>query len=923
MKRGRTYGGYLLLIGLMLLAFWLRLHNISAFSFWTDEGLTPLRSSYSIAQILRNEIIIQGVITKDTHPPFYYLTIHVLRPLFGETDLAYRYPSLLASLLLVPLLYQFGRRLGGRGMGWVAAGLTAVNPLHVWYANEARMYSLYVLLMAGAAYALWRAVSGGELRRWLPLYLLLAGLGLYTHYTAVFLIAFQAPFWVWLLWRQGQQKLIIGAGLVGLLAAIPLIPVTIPRLFTGAEAHYSYVSPLIMLQDVVRFFSLGMTVDFNQIGSQLLTLISLGLLLLGFYAAGGWKPRTFLASYLLAVVFGLMAGSLLKPMYQGVRHIMVGSPAFLLLLAWGLCFAWAQSWRETAVRPLWITLFVVGALAALAGPAVALHNLYNRHDLYAKDDFRALIRSIERQAGGNDVVVHNNAILLPLHAHYQRREDLPVTAVPRYPTHAADAEPDLLALTETYDRIWLVTDPPADDRDNERLVQRWLASELSQIATLGAHSQRGIVEALAFSAAPLATSGLPAEAQPLDTQWPELPALRGILLAGAQPITRPALWFALFWEAAGGLPPPTMLRFSLQDQNGREWFAANHPLQPDASKAWPETGLIRFEYALVPPPGLPPGDYRLLAQPLDGAGAAASLTTLRFAATSAAHMGPFDLDRQIRFANGLRLAGWETADLGVRPGHTLPLTLYWQTETPLSLEGLRYELTVLEPDGGVLREQSDRPGAAWLPQIAPGALVREQTGLFIRPDVEPGRYRLRWRLLDEGAAVPGRPFWRPWSSETITLGEIEVIPWPIETTLPDGLNRTDASFGPAINLYGYTLETVEGESPQLTLSLTWQAQAKPDDSYLLFVHLVSAADGTMLSQADRVPGDGLRPTSGWRAGEVIRDSVVLPIPANALSGDYRLFVGFYQPERDMRLPVMVGGTPQPDGQLLLTTVTLP
>lgn len=921
MKRGKTYGGYLLLIGLMVLAFWLRLHNISAFSFWTDEGLTPLRSSYSIAQILRNEIIIQGVITKDTHPPFYYLTIHALRPLFGETDLAYRYPSLLASLLLLPLLYQFGRRLGGRGMGWVAAGLTAVNPLHVWYANEARMYSLYVLLMAGAAYALWRALSGGELRRWLPFYLLLAGLGLYTHYTAVFLIAFQAPFWVWLLWRQGQQKLIIGAGLLGLLAAIPLIPVTLPRLFTGAEAHYSYVSPIIMFQDVVRFFGLGMTMDFHQMGSQLLILIALGLLLLGLVAAGGWKPRVFLFSYLLAVVFGLMAGSLLKPMYQGVRHIMVGSPAFLLLSAWGLCFAWAQSWRKTAVRPLWIALFVIGALAALIGPAVALHNLYNRHDLYAKDDFRALIRSIERQAGGNDVVIHNNAILLPLHAHYQRRADLPVTAVPRYPTHAADAEPDLLALVESYDRIWLVTDPPADDRDNERLVQRWLASELHQIAALGAHSRHGIVEALAFSATPLVMSGLPAEARPLDTQWPELPTLRGITLADAPPITRPTLWFALFWEGGDG-PPPATLRFSLQDQTGREWFSANHPLQPDASKTWPEVGLARLEYALSPPPGLPPGDYHLLVEPLDG-GSPASLATLPFAATDAAGAGPLALSRRIHFANGLRLAGWEAADLGVRPGHTLPLTLYWLADAPLSLEGLRYELTVLEPDGDTLREQSDRPGAAWLPEIAPGTLVREQTGVYIRPDVEPGRYRLRWRLLDEGVVVPGRPFWRPWSGETITLGEIEVIPWPIETTLPDNVIRAAAAFGPAMTLYGYTLDRIEGESPQLALSLTWQAQAKPDDSYLLFVHLVSAADGTILSQADRVPGDGLRPTSGWRAGEVIRDSVILPIPAAAPPGDYRLLVGFYQPERDMRPPVMVGDILQPDGQLLLTTVTLP
>ena len=56
---------------------------------------------------------------------------------------------------------------------------------------------------------------------------------------------------------------------------------------------------------------------------------------------GAFSPAllrpAFLLTWLLAVPLGLIIGSaLFKPMYQGVRHIMAGSPAFLLLVGLSL-----------------------------------------------------------------------------------------------------------------------------------------------------------------------------------------------------------------------------------------------------------------------------------------------------------------------------------------------------------------------------------------------------------------------------------------------------------------------------------------------------------------------------------------------------------------------------------------------------------
>ena len=158
------------LLLICLLGYGLRTYQLDHFGFWQDEGLTPARAGNSVLEILRNVIVVQGTVTTDTHPPLYYLLIHLLRPLLGASDFAYRVPSALLGLLLLPLLYQLGRRIHSRQLGLLAALLAAINPLQIWYGQEARMYTLAALLLAAAAYALWRGLTTPQVGRWLALY---------------------------------------------------------------------------------------------------------------------------------------------------------------------------------------------------------------------------------------------------------------------------------------------------------------------------------------------------------------------------------------------------------------------------------------------------------------------------------------------------------------------------------------------------------------------------------------------------------------------------------------------------------------------------------------------------------------------------------------------------------------------------------
>ncbi|MCB9421595.1 MAG: hypothetical protein H6667_17450 [Ardenticatenaceae bacterium] len=67
-------------------------------------------------------------------------------------------------------------------------------------------------------------------------------------------------------------------------------------------------------------------------------------------------------------------------------------------------------------------------------------------------------------------------------------------------------------------------------------------------------------------------------------------------------------------------------------------------------------------------------------------------------------------------------------------------------------------------------------GTIWLTIWPTNMPIAEPTSLYFRPEFEPGRYQLRWRLANGSQVIGGRPFWRPWAGDANVLGEIRVKP---------------------------------------------------------------------------------------------------------------------------------------------------
>ena len=191
--RGQGLREWWPLATLVLLAAALRLATLDLQSFWYDEAFTPVHVLHpSLLATLRS------VVHTENTPPLWYVIAWADARVLGTGEIALRLSSALAGIATVPVAWAIGRELTPRRATAIgAAAFVAVNPLFVWYSQEARAYGLFVFTSALAMLCFLRALHSATPRR-LTAFAVTASLALLSHYFAAFLLA---PMIVMLLFR--------------------------------------------------------------------------------------------------------------------------------------------------------------------------------------------------------------------------------------------------------------------------------------------------------------------------------------------------------------------------------------------------------------------------------------------------------------------------------------------------------------------------------------------------------------------------------------------------------------------------------------------------------------------------------------------------------------------------------------------------
>ncbi len=305
-------------------------------SIWFDEAYSIFVSKTSPVEIIR-------LVGLDTHPPLYYLLLHVVGQLSDWQTTALRVWSVIwlgGSVLLAAAL---AKRLSGPRAGLVAALFVSLAPLLIRYGFEIRMYSLASCIGLAATYVLVRAREADASRRWWLLYAVLVATGMYTLYYLALLWVTHA-LWLWWVSRKQRsatrlfrQPWMLAYG-VAIVLFLPWLPTFLKQTTNGALAPIGRPMNLEQLIGVLSFNALYKPLwQLDMLDTLLVIEVFVMIVVLSWRMARQLKKSArdhllLMGAYMAVPIVVLMIVSFVRSMYveRYLSHIAVG---FLIYIA--------------------------------------------------------------------------------------------------------------------------------------------------------------------------------------------------------------------------------------------------------------------------------------------------------------------------------------------------------------------------------------------------------------------------------------------------------------------------------------------------------------------------------------------------------------------------------------------------------------
>ena len=471
---------------ILSLATFLRLFRLGTQSLWLDEAFSLILAQQGWSSIIANT-------ARDTMPPLYYLLLHPFLSV-NNSEASGRLLSALLGILTIPVIWSLGRRLFGRRVALLSALLLAINPFHIYYSQEARMYSqlgLFGLLAALCFFAAWQE---GQARYW-AVFVLSATATLYTHNTA-FLLFLALGFFALLHWRQAwQRRKELALSLTGIavlfLPWAARLPGQVGRVGGG---FWLEAPPILKLLTTLALFLFGYALP------PALSVAALIVALFAVFATAliSWRvlregtadrlALTFLLCLFFVPLLSSYLISLVYPIYLA-RTLMISALALLLLVAWGL---------TRIPHPVALLL----ALAGLALIGTSLFNYYANPD-YAKPPLREAAAYVAAHYQPGDTILHISDSSYLTFAYYQPQLErhFPV-GDPDYEQgttrgrsgRLAGIEPEtIVEITRDRQRLWL-----AVTLDHNFEHQREVKQRLDDCYPLLEHTQIGGIYLLLY-----------------------------------------------------------------------------------------------------------------------------------------------------------------------------------------------------------------------------------------------------------------------------------------------------------------------------------------------------------------------------------------------------------------------------------------
>jgi hypothetical protein len=378
----------------------------------------------------------------------------------------------------------------------------------------------------------------------------------------------------------------------------------------------------------------------------------------------------------------------------------------------------------------------------------------------------------------------------------------------------------------------------------------------------------------------------------------------------------------LAWEAAQEMAEDYAVFMHMYDARGERVAQEDEPiLDPGLrpTSQWQAGTSSAALYHLPIGPGTPPGEYDLelgvydqeTGERLPLQGAEGETVARVKIAVGVAPRQPAVEELELPHVIGrdvipeLRLVGYGIDQEALLAGQRVTLRVYWKALAEMA-QAYRLAVDLQGADGEVYGSgEYDLVNTAYsTTDWRAGEVLRGVYDVAVGEGAPTGEVSVALNLLGEkGERVLDEP---------VTLNAVWVQSAEPSFEAPQEMEATSGvTLGDKVKLLGYDLPPGPVQAGgNLYVTLYWQAQREMAQSYKVFVHVYDGA-GDIVAQRDWLPGLGVKPTSGWAAGEVVADRHIVPLGEDVMAGAYRVAVGMYDEGSGDRL-VTYG----PDGERL-------
>lgn len=433
----------------LVLGLILRLISLNQ-SLWLDEAINVLAvKNYSLTGIITQYSI------GDFHPPIYSVLLWFWTRIFGTSEVAVRIPSVIFGTFTIYLIYLLGKKLHSKNLGLLSALLLAVNPLHIYYSQEARMYALAALAVSLNMLLFINLIREDKSK--VIIYVLSNFLILMSDYVAC--LIFPAQFFFLLISHKiNIFKKWISYLLISLVFVVWWIPIFVKQLSVGAVTSANLPAwkfivggfdikaiPLTLVKFIIGRISLADKFIYYLALSPVCLLFLFLLLKAG--------VRKLLTIWLVVPVALATLISFIVPIYSYFRLLFI-LPAFIILIALGIIA------YQSKIRYVFLGLVLLIQVFSAS--------VYFFNSSYQREDWRGVVDYL-RSKGKESLILFESSGTLPPFDYYARNELNAKGALKDFP---AQSETDLIDLAGPKE-IFLV-DYLVDITDPDRLVRKKL-----------------------------------------------------------------------------------------------------------------------------------------------------------------------------------------------------------------------------------------------------------------------------------------------------------------------------------------------------------------------------------------------------------------------------------------------------------------